>query len=75
VVVDHLATTAARLAAGRGGWRRELADDPDRLAEEAVRLLGALDLVRVWAARDRAEEWWFSPATGRWAPVSSAGKT
>ena len=62
-IIDFLAETAARLAAGRGGWKRELADDPPRLASEVRGLLIAVGLVRM-----NESTWWFSPAIDRWQP-------
>lgn len=69
-VVEHIAALAAERADGRGGWRRELAEDPERLAEDVRALLSSLDLLRVRAEVDGIRVWWFSPATGRWAPPS-----
>lgn len=65
-VREHLAALAAERADGRGGWRRELVEDPRHLAEDIKALLIALDLLRI--RFDSAEAiWWFSPATGRWS--------
>ncbi len=66
-VVRHLARLAASRADGRGGWRRELAEDPARFAEEIRSLLSGLDLVRVRVDAVGARSWWFSPATARWS--------
>ena len=65
-VVAYLTKTASTLAEGRGGWRRELADAPVRLAEEIQALLTGLDLLRVQEHPDAQRTWWFSPVTGRW---------
>ena len=65
-VVSELAAAAARITAGRGGWRRELAAHPGQLAKEVCTLLSSLDLVRIERGQDEATTWWFSPATGRW---------
>jgi uncharacterized protein (TIGR02678 family) len=69
-VREHLAALAAEQADGRGGWRRELAEDPQRLAEEVRALLSCLDLLRVREGSDGSKTWWFSPATGRWSSPS-----
>lgn len=66
-VIDHVATLAAERADGRGGWRRELAEDPRRLAEDISALLCGLGLLRVRVEQDGARMWWFSPAIGRWS--------
>jgi uncharacterized protein (TIGR02678 family) len=67
-VVEQLGALASELPDGRGGWRRELVEDPKRLAEDVRALLGSLDLVRVRRGSDEPSEmWWFSPATARWA--------
>lgn len=66
-VVKQLAALASELPDGRGGWRRELVEDPKRLAEDVRSLLVSLDMVRVRASADgQSEMWWFSPTTGRW---------
>lgn len=67
VVIEKLAATAARIAAGRGGWRRELAEDPPRLAGDVRTLLMSLNLLRFETSEQGVVTWWFSPATGRWA--------
>jgi uncharacterized protein (TIGR02678 family) len=67
----HLSTLATQRAEGRGGWRRELAEDPLRLADEVRALLAGLDLVRVASAADGARTWWFSPTSGRWAVATA----
>lgn len=69
-VREHLAGLAAERADGRGGWRRELVEDPQHLAEDIRALLAALDLLRVRPAPDDVTMWWFSPATGRWSSPS-----
>lgn len=68
-VREHLVALAAERADGRGGWRRELVEDPRQLAEEIHAMLAGLDLLRI---RQESGErvWWFSPATGRWTPSS-----
>lgn len=67
-IIEQLITLASELPEGRGGWRRELVEDPRRLAEDVRALLVSVDLVRVRpGADDQSETWWFSPATGRWA--------
>jgi hypothetical protein len=66
-IVRHLARLADSRANGRGGWRRELAEDPELFAEEVGSLLSGLDLVRVRADAAGARSWWFSPATARWS--------
>jgi uncharacterized protein (TIGR02678 family) len=65
-VKDYLAALAAQQT-GRAGWRRELAEDPSRLAEEISMLLSSLDLLRIQVEADGIRAWWFSPATGRWS--------
>ncbi|MHB8875062.1 MAG: TIGR02678 family protein [Myxococcaceae bacterium] len=74
-VVAQLIALAAELPDGRGGWRRELVEDPNRLAGDVRSLLVSLDMVRVRSCADRESEiWWFSPASGRWAcPPMRAG--
>jgi len=67
-VLEHIAALAAERADGRGGWRRELAEDPNRLAEDVRALLSGIDMLRIRVASDDVRIWWFSPATGRWAP-------
>ncbi len=67
-VREHLAALAAERADGRGGWRRELVEDPQHLAEDIRALLTALDLLRIGPASGDVTMWWFSPATGRWSP-------
>ncbi len=67
-VVEHIAVLAAERADGRGGWRRELAEEPRRLAEDVRALLSSLDLLRIRVAADAVRVWWLSPATGRWIP-------
>lgn len=66
-VVEELRRLAGSRADGRGGWRRELADDPRRLAEAVQGLLSAVDLVRLGANGGGGTWWWFSPATARWS--------
>jgi uncharacterized protein (TIGR02678 family) len=66
-VEAHLAELATQRTDGRGGWRRELAEDPKRLAEDVRALLSSLDLLRLQVGPDGAVTWWFSPATGRWS--------
>ena len=62
----HLAALASERADGRGGWRRELAED--------IRaLLTSLDLLRVRAGPDGSVSWWFSPVTGRWSTPPDRG--
>jgi uncharacterized protein (TIGR02678 family) len=62
---EHIVALATERADGRGGWRRELVEDPQRLAEEIREMLTGLGLLCI---RDEcgAGMWWFSPATGRW---------
>src|SRR6202008_1806433 len=68
-VREHLVALAAERADGRGGWRRELVENPQHLAEDKRALLTALDLLRVRSTSgDDVALWWFSPATGRWSP-------
>jgi len=67
VVVGHLTALAAAHPEGKGGWRRELAENPPLLANEVRGLLAEFDLLRIWAGDDGSRAWWFSPATGRWA--------
>jgi hypothetical protein len=66
-VVEHLTTLAASHPEGKGGWRRELAENPPLLANEVRELLAEFDLLRIRARDDGSQTWWFSPATGRWA--------
>jgi uncharacterized protein (TIGR02678 family) len=63
---EQLASLAEERADGRGGWRRELVEDPARLTDEVRALLTSLDLLRVCPGADGEATWWFSPATGRW---------
>lgn len=67
-VAEHITALAAERADGRGGWRRELAEDPTRLAEDVRSLLWSLDLLRIQVDVNGIRVWWFSPATGRWIP-------
>lgn len=73
-VIEHIVALAAERADGRGGWRRELVEDPQHLAADIKALLTALDLLRIRTTSDESDMWWFSPATGRWSlpptPVS-----
>lgn len=75
-VRDHIAALAGERAHGQGGWRRELAEDPQRLAEEIRALLCGLDLLRIRVGSDGARIWWFAPAVGRWSspPGEMTGK-
>lgn len=66
-IIEMLATTAAGFPEGRGGWRRELAEDPLQLATEVKKLLVSMDLLRVHGVAEDCV-WWLSPATGRWSP-------
>jgi len=70
-VEDYVAALAAQQI-GRG-WRRELAEDPSRLAEEVSLLLSSLDLLRIRVGTDGTRTWCFSPATGRWSLSSDQG--
>lgn len=70
-VLLHLTALAAERANGPGGWRRELATNPQQLAEEVQGLLTGLDLLRVAQDSSGSQVWWFSPATCRW--TSAAG--
>jgi hypothetical protein len=76
-VLAAIAGFAAQYGAGRGGWRRELADDPAQLAERVSELLGGLNLLRREGARAQDDgqtcvaTWWFAPVTGRWAHVGT----
>lgn len=65
-VINHVASLAAERTDGKGGWRRELTEDPARLVEEISALLRGLDLLRVGIAPNGDRIWWFSPAIGRW---------
>jgi len=67
-VMAYVASLAAEQAEGKGGWRRELIDEPQRLVDEVAALLSSLGLLRIRAARDAERIWWFSPAAARWAP-------
>jgi uncharacterized protein (TIGR02678 family) len=72
-VKDQLGALARERANGQGGWRRELAEHPETLAEEIRGLLSALDLLRVSASSGYVEAmWWFSPVTGRWLSGSQS---
>ena len=77
-VRDHLVALVSERADGRGGWRRELVEDPQHLADDIRALLTALDLLRVRPIDGDVTMWWFSPATGRWssppAKASMEGK-
>ncbi len=72
-VAGYLASVAAEHAGGRGGWRRDLTEDPRRLAEEVSTLLMSFDLLRRTSDAEGAPTWWFSPATGRWALGTAKG--
>jgi hypothetical protein len=67
----HLVGLAAARADGRGGWRRELIDNPNQLVAEVQRLLCSLDLLRSEPRDDGATTWWFSPALARWLAPSA----
>lgn len=67
----QIATLASERASGQGGWRRELAEHPERLAEEVRTLLARLDLMRIESALDGTQTWWFSPVTGRWLSIGN----
>lgn len=73
-VLRHLARLAGSRADGRGGWRRELAEDPARLAHEIRVLLVGLDLARVRTDATGVRWWWFSPATARWSVAPGSKK-
>lgn len=79
----HTTLTAAaqRQSSGRGGWGRDLADDPRLLASKVAELLLGLHLMRTkpdpaTGAADGADRtascdlWWFAPVTGRWAGMT-----
>jgi uncharacterized protein (TIGR02678 family) len=67
-VAAYIASLAAQRADGKGGWRRELTEEPRRLVEEIAALLSSLGLLRVRGDEDADPTWWLSPATARWAP-------
>jgi hypothetical protein len=66
-VIDYVANLAAERIDGKGGWRRELTEDPARLVDEIRILLCGLDLLRVVIGPNGDAIWWFSPAIGRWS--------
>lgn len=73
-VREHLSALVAEHVGGRGGWRRELVEDPQHLADDIRALLTALDLLRVRPVEGDIRMWWFSPATGRWSsPPAQVG--
>jgi uncharacterized protein (TIGR02678 family) len=79
-----LAEAAEAQSSGRGGWGRDLADDPELLASKVKELLVGLHLLRIEPASatalvdaqaDGGEPgdaalWWFAPVTGRWAGMT-----
>jgi hypothetical protein len=65
-VRQHLEALASERSDGRGGWRRELVENPQHLADDIKALLTGLDLLRVYSSSDECM-WWFSPAMGRWS--------
>ena len=79
-----LGDAAERQSSGRGGWGRDLADDPTLLAAKVADLLTGLHLLRREAAPEpattdavsadltgqRDDCWWFAPVTGRWAGMT-----
>jgi uncharacterized protein (TIGR02678 family) len=74
-VGEHLVELAGQVAAGRGGWRAELAGDPaGRLRAEVRSLLEGLDLLRVHDTSMPGESpiWEFSPAVVRWDAPTTA---
>jgi hypothetical protein len=71
-VIGHVTSLAAERMDGKGGWRRELTEDPARLVEEIRALLCGLDLVRVVIDPNGEWIWWFSPAIGRWSSPHTA---
>jgi hypothetical protein len=66
-VAAYIASLAAERADSKGGWRRELVDEPQRLVHEISALLSSLGLLRIRTAQNVDPTWWFSPATARWA--------
>jgi uncharacterized protein (TIGR02678 family) len=66
-IKDYLRDCATRRADGPGGWKRELADNPELLASEVLGFLTSLDLVRISQDESAGRTWWFSPATARWS--------
>lgn len=70
-VLECLAGLAVEHASGRGGWRRELVENPRLLVEDVRAVLMGLDLLRI-ATHDDEITWWFSPTVARWAPAPSA---
>jgi uncharacterized protein (TIGR02678 family) len=71
-VKDPLGALASERLTGQGGWRRELAENPELLAGEISALLSSLDLVRIISAGSGETMWWFSPVTGRWLSGSDS---
>ncbi|WP_258562983.1 TIGR02678 family protein [Streptomyces phytophilus] len=76
-VVAALAQFADSKASGKGGWGAEYASDPALLAERVVDLLTGTNLVHLDHADHPIDDaagpqWWFAPATGRWAEEGSA---
>jgi uncharacterized protein (TIGR02678 family) len=61
-VAEELERLAEAQSAGRGGWRRDLAEDPSGALLYAVHeILCGLDFVRI-----EGDQWIFSPAIDRW---------
>ncbi len=73
-VLEHLEELASRHSAGQGGWRRELVEDPGRLAHEVRALLTGLDLLRVHTEPGAEPVWWFSAGAARWSPPRRAAR-
>ncbi|MCP2342993.1 TIGR02678 family protein [Actinomadura rupiterrae] len=74
-VIDRLSDWSATVGAGRGGWSKDLVENPGALAVQVADLLTALDLVRIVSVGAEHAVWWFSPVTGRWpAPAAEPAR-
>jgi uncharacterized protein (TIGR02678 family) len=83
-VRSRLTTWGRDIGAGRGGWSAENVENPVALAGKVADLLTGLDLLRVETHAPASDtdtgatvdgpwvQWWFSPATGRWASQTAA---
>ncbi|WP_078900024.1 DUF2398 family protein [Streptomyces sp. SBT349] len=76
-VVAALTQFADNKASGKGGWGAEYANDPVLLADRVGDLLTGTNLVHLAHADHHIDDvagpqWWFAPATGRWAEEGTA---
>lgn len=75
--VAALTQFADNKTSGKGGWGAEYTSDPVLLAQRVADLLTGTNLVHLAHVDHQIEamagpQWWFAPATGRWAEEGSA---